>query len=171
MKATVFKHGINYGEQVIKSWDWGLGSLLKFFLFYPFFFPSFPILHFSIENMCHSFLKSFQVRILKLSILVATSCCIVALRMGLIVLIVSLFVHFVCLFRENLCHNFPWNYMYKLQSTNMVYMYGEWVIVLWDLHLGSLLFFFHFSSIFLSVPMLHFSIANLCHSFFKNYSS
>ena len=94
------------------------------------------------------------------------SCCIVGLRIRLIAHILHLIYPFFCLFRLNLCHKFL-RYCTR-KNLQTWYTYVIWVIVSWDRDSGTLLIFFYFLSSFLSFPILHVNIKNLCQSFLWN---
>ena len=91
------------------------------------------------------------------------SCCIVGLRIRLIAHILHLIYPFFCLSMLNLCHKFL-RYCTR-KNLQTWYTYVIWVIVSWDRNSGTLLIFFYFLSSFLSFPILHVNIKNLCQSF------
>ena len=64
-------------------------------------------------------------------------------------IVLSFKAKFVSQFSPELC---------KLESSNVVHTFVEWVIASWDWNSGSWLLFFHFSSVFLSFPKLQVNI-------------
>ena len=134
------------------------------------FSSSFPILHVHFKNFYVGvFSGTFKARMLKLGIHMdnellyygienQTSCSYSSLYLSIFL---SFKAKFVSLFSPELC---------KLESSNMVYICRMSYCIV-GLRLRVMAHVFLFLSIFLSFPILHVNIKNLCWSFLRNFES
>ena len=140
------------------------------FFYFSSIFLSFPILHVNIKKIYVGvFSGTFKTRMLKLGIHMdndllycgfenQTLCSYSSLYLSIFL---SFKAKFVSLFSQELC---------KLESSNMVYICRMSYYIM-GLRLRVMALTFLFLSIFLSFPILHVNIKNLCWSFLRNFES
>ena len=140
------------------------------FFYFSSIFLSFPILHVNIKKFYVGvFSGTFKARMLKLCIHMdndmlycgienQTPCFYSSLYLSIFL---SFKAKFVSLFSLELC---------KLESSNMVYICRMSYCII-GLRLRVMALVFLFLSIFLSFPILHVNIKNLCWSFLRNFET